>query len=140
MSDVFACSTPTQVTMLTTFEFSFGELFLCSDFGAQKNKVWHCFQFPHLFPLKWWNQMPNPVSWVKKEKCKKKSLSGVWLCNPMEYTVHGILQARILEWVAVPFSRGYFHPRIEPRSPALQVDSLPVEPPGKSYLYWVVLI
>ena len=28
------------------------------------------------------------------------------LCVPMEYTVHGILQARILEWVAVPFSRG----------------------------------
>ena len=27
------------------------------------------------------------------------------LCNPMGYTVHGILQARILEWVAVPFSR-----------------------------------
>jgi len=27
------------------------------------------------------------------------------LCNPMDYTVHGILQARILEWVAIPFSR-----------------------------------
>ena len=26
-------------------------------------------------------------------------------CDPMDYTVHGILQARILEWVAVPFSR-----------------------------------
>ena len=28
------------------------------------------------------------------------------LCDPMEYTVHGILQARMLEWVAFPFSRG----------------------------------
>ena len=28
------------------------------------------------------------------------------LCNPIDYTVHGILQARILEWVAFPFSRG----------------------------------
>ena len=28
------------------------------------------------------------------------------LCNPMDYTVHRILQARILEWVAIPFSRG----------------------------------
>ena len=28
------------------------------------------------------------------------------LCNPMDYTVHGILQARILEWVTFPFSRG----------------------------------
>jgi len=29
----------------------------------------------------------------------------------MEFTVHGILQARILEWVAFPFSRGSFQPR-----------------------------
>ena len=29
-----------------------------SDFGAPKNKVWHCFQFPHLFAMKWWDQMP----------------------------------------------------------------------------------
>ena len=28
------------------------------------------------------------------------------LCDPMDYTIHGILQARILEWVAFPFSRG----------------------------------
>ena len=28
------------------------------------------------------------------------------LCNPVAYTVHGILQARILAWVAYPFSRG----------------------------------
>ena len=27
------------------------------------------------------------------------------LCDPMEYTVHGILQERIMEWVAIPFSR-----------------------------------
>ena len=50
------------------------------------------------------------------------------LCNPMDYTVHGILLARILEWVAVPFSRG----SSQPRSPILQVDSLPAEPLGKS--------
>ena len=36
----------------------------------------------------------------------------------------GILQARILEWVARPTSRGRPNPRIEPRSPALRVDSL----------------
>ena len=33
------------------------------------------------------------------------------LCNPMDYRVHGILQARILEWVAFPFSRGSSQPR-----------------------------
>ena len=32
------------------------------------------------------------------------------LCDPMDYTVHGILQARIVEWVALPFSRGSSQP------------------------------
>ena len=43
----------------------------------------------------------------------------------------GILQARILEWVAMPSSRGFSNPGIKPRSPTLQVDSLPAEPQGK---------
>ena len=43
---------------------------------------------------------------------KWKSVSSVRLfCDPMDYTVHGILQARILEWVAFPFSRGSSQPR-----------------------------
>ena len=37
---------------------------------------------------------------------KWKSLSRVQLCNPRDYTIHGILQARILERIAIPFSRG----------------------------------
>ena len=32
-------------------------------------------------------------------------------CDPMDYIVHGILQVRILEWIAFPFSRGSFQPR-----------------------------
>ena len=35
------------------------------------------------------------------------------LCDPMDYTVHGILQARMLEWAAVPFSRDLLNPGIE---------------------------
>ena len=42
---------------------------------------------------------------------KWKLLSCVRLCDPMDYTVHGILQARILEWVAFPFSRASSQPR-----------------------------
>ena len=49
----------------------------------------------------------------------------------MDYTVHGILQARILEWVDFPFSRGFPNRGIQPRSPALKADSLPAEPQGK---------
>ena len=44
-------------------------------------------------------------------KWKWKSLSRLQLCDPMDYKVHGILQARILEWVAIPFSRGSSQPR-----------------------------
>ena len=53
------------------------------------------------------------------------------VCDPMDYTVHGILQAIIPEWVAFPFSRDLPNAGIKPRSPILQADSLPAEPPGK---------
>ena len=57
------------------------------------------------------------------------------LCDSMNYTHHGILQARILEWVAFPFSRDspgdLLDPGIEPWSPALQAVSLPTELSGK---------
>ena len=49
----------------------------------------------------------------------------------MDYIVHEILQARILEWVAFHFSRGSYNPGIKPRCPTLQADSIPAEPPGR---------
>ena len=54
------------------------------------------------------------------------------LCYPMAYIVHGILQARILEWVAVPFSRGSSWPGIKQGSPALQADSYQLSYQGSS--------
>ena len=54
------------------------------------------------------------------------------LCDPVDYTVHGILQARILQWVAYSFSKQIFPTQeYEPGSPALQADSLPTELWGK---------
>jgi len=44
-------------------------------------------------------------------------------CNPPGSSVHGILQARILEWVPFPFPGDLPDPEIEPMSPALQADS-----------------
>ena len=41
----------------------------------------------------------------------KVTQSYLTLCDPLDYIVHGILQARILEWVAVPFSRRSSQPR-----------------------------
>ena len=49
----------------------------------------------------------------------------------MDYTVHGILQARILEWEDFPFSWGSSQPRDRTQVSALQADSLPAEPQGK---------
>ena len=51
----------------------------------------------------WWQ-------WKMKTVCEneKVSQSCSTLCNLMVYTVHGILQARILEWVAFPFLLGFF--------------------------------
>ena len=68
---------------------------------------------------------------------KTQSLSCVCLFGT-PWTVHcqaslsmEIFQARTLEWVFMPFSRDLPNPGIEPRSPSLQADSLPSEPPGE---------
>ena len=52
-------------------------------------------------------------------------------CDLLDYTVHGILQARLLEWVAVPFSRGSSQPRDRTQVSCIAGDSLPAEPQGK---------
>ena len=62
----------------------------------------------------------NYVNWWKSLNCPT-------LCDAMDYTIHGILQARIQEWVAFPFSRGSSQPRDRTRSPAMRADSLPAE-------------
>ena len=56
-------------------------------------------------------------------------------CGPPDSAVHGILQARTLEWVAIPFSGDLPDPGIEPGSPTLHADSSPSEPPGEPELY-----
>ena len=53
--------------------------------------------------------VPTEVCIVKvKVKVEQSCLT---LSNPMDYAVHGFLQARILGWIAFPFSRGSFPPR-----------------------------
>ena len=53
-------------------------------------------------------------------------------CSLPGSSVHGILQARILECAAIPFSRDLPNPGIKPQSPALQADSSPSEPQGST--------
>ena len=84
------------------------------------------------------------VTWIRELKipwrmyalCILVTQLCLTLSDPMDYSlpgfsIHGIFQAKILEQVAIPFSRGSSDPGIKPRSPALQVISLPPEPPGK---------
>ena len=52
-------------------------------------------------------------------------------CGPPGSSAHGFLQARVLEWMPAPSPGDFPDPGIEPRSPALQADSLPSELPGK---------
>ena len=51
------------------------------------------------------------ASSLQNLKWGKVAQSCLTPCNPMDYATHGILQARILEWVAFPFSRGSSQPR-----------------------------
>ena len=50
-------------------------------------------------------------SFVGLEGKVKVTQSCLTLCDPTDYTVHGILQARILEWIAAPFSRRFSQSR-----------------------------
>ena len=70
-----------------------------TDWFADIEKSLHPWDKPHLIMV-----------------VKVKSLSRVWLCNPMDCSllgssVHGIFQARVLEWVTISFSRGSSQPR-----------------------------
>ena len=75
------------------------------------------------------NDTQNNYFWFLRSQLKVKvALSCPTLCDSMGYTVHGILQARILEWVAFPFSSRSSQPRVWTQTfPSLQADSLPAE-------------
>ena len=70
---------------------------------------------------------------IYEVNCSKNKWSEVKVAQACldSLQVYGIFQARILDWVAIPSPRDPLNPGIEPRSPTLQVDSLPAEPPRK---------
>ena len=98
-----------------------------------------CFRF--LFPdwLSMWPQLSNLIIFFGSLCVYLVGESGLTLCNPWTVAHQaplsmGVFQARILEWVAMPSSRGSSQPRTEARSPILHTDSLPSEAPGKPFL------
>ena len=83
-------------------------------------------------PCFWKESYDHPESESKIEMGQ----SCLTLCDPMDRSlpgssIHGILQARMLEWVAFSSPADLPDPGIESRSPTLQADALPSEPPGK---------
>ena len=73
-----------------------------------------------------------------KNACMLSHFSHVQLCDPMDCSpagssVHGVLQARTLEWVAVPSSRGSSQPRDQSHSSWVAGGFLTPEPPGKPF-------
>ena len=97
-----------------------------------------------LIGSEWIAQMPLAVSTVVVGGLVSKSLSDSCDpvdCSPPGSSLQGIFQARMLEWVDISFSRGSSNPGTELTSPALQVDSLLPEPPGKpnntAHLWWL---
>ena len=78
-----------------------------------------------------------------KESESEVAQSCPTLCDPMDCSlpdssVHGLLQARILEWVAISFSRESSQPRDRTGVSCMQADALPSEPPGKSFFFCIV--
>ena len=90
----------------------------------------------------WWRCL-SKLKTIWRCVCFCQSLSCVRPCNPMDCSpsgssVQGILQARVLEWVAISFSSDLPNPGIKPKSPALQADSLSTEPQEKTKnMEWV---
>ena len=62
------------------------------------------------------------------------------LCDPMNYTVHGIFQARLLEWVAFPFSRGSSQPRDQTQVSHIAGRSFTSWAARKAYLWLSIFL
>ena len=110
---------------------------LQGELRTQRRKSWSQWECGKLFN--------ENMKKIFRKHAHPQSLSRVCLCNPMDYnppgsTVHGILQARILEWAALTSSRGTSGPRNQTHISYnsllhWQVGSLPLMPPEQPHIY-----
>ena len=120
-----------------------GRFFTAEPPGKPKNTgVGSLSLLQGIFPLQV-DSLPAKLPW--KPKSESVSLSVMygslqpgWTVAPPGSSVHRILQARTLEWVTIPFSRGLSNPGIKPESPTLQADFLPSDPPGRAKGGWLL--
>ena len=90
--------------------------------------------YVHTPTLVWLNLTFNLALFLKVSVLVTQLCLTLWdhlVCSLLNSFVHGVLQVRILERVVISFSRDLPNPGIEPRSPALQENSLPTEPTWK---------
>jgi len=73
-------------------------------------QIWKSQQWTHQWKMSFFQFQSQRKAIPKKVKVKVTQSSPT-LCNPMDYTVHRILQARIVEWVAFPYSRESSQPK-----------------------------
>ena len=118
MSMVFAIN---NVPMLTALQLCKTLTWRETGWRVHKNPLCHGWNFYANLTLVAWLLGHVPLLWPH----------GLY---PAGSSVHGISQARVLEWDAMSFSRGSSQPRVWTRSPTLQKDSLPTEPSGKPKL------
>ena len=83
----------------------------------------------------WWDCKMVHI-WNIENSTSEVTQSCPTLCDPIDCSlsgssIHGIFQARMLEWIAISFSRGSSQPKNRTGSPTLQADALPSEPPEK---------
>ena len=121
----FACA---QKTMIISI--SYMAQYMPTDQFQDRVLLLACRQWPSGCVLMWWGESSGSFSsfyqehWCYQTRCVLVTQSCLTLCNAMGYSspgfsIHWIFQARILEWVAISFSRGSSYPGIKPKSPAL---------------------
>ena len=120
--------------------------------GSSWNFLWTCFtlntlvlflkRLGHFLLYPQYSYRNQELTFIHYYNLSEWVIVAQWcltLCDPTVWSlsvssVHGILQARILEWVAVSFSRGSSQPRDQTWVSYI-ADSLPSEPPGKPIIY-----
>ena len=130
-NSVISCTATCQATLLMRFfreEYWSGLPFLSSghlsDQGSNPGLP-HCRHILYCLSTREWD-----MKMLRHFSCIQL-FATLWTVAYQVSLSMGILQARILEWVAKPSSRGSSQPRIKPRSSTLQADSLPSKPSEK---------
>jgi len=94
-----------------------------------KRAFW--WQTSHLLLDGYWSSYWLHLEYVCACTQLRLSLCNAMNCSPLGSSVHGILQAKILEWVAIPFSRGSYWPRAITHISCVAGGFFTTVPPGK---------